>query len=166
MILFFSCTKKKETNIRDNKPYTGPIMQATHVKMLMSDSAKLKIQMNAPIQNEFTNGDRFFPKSILVYFYDRNGVIESSLQANYGQYIKNTGIYTVRGDVIIKGLGNAKQMNTEELHWNPTTQRIYTEKFVRITTATEVLTGNGLDASQDFKQYRIRNPKGVFAVKH
>ena len=58
-------------------------------------------------------------------------------------------------------------MNTEELKWMPQEHKVKIEKdkFVRIQTQNEVLTGMGLDANEDFKWYKITKPQGVFAVQ-
>jgi len=162
-VVFFSCTQatKKPT---DFKPYDGPVMQMNDVNTLFSDSAKVKVQMLAPLQNEFLNGDREFPNGFVLYFYDAKGDTNSTMTANHGKLVKLTGIYTATGNVIIRNTKEGKRMNTELLNWNPGTQKVYTEKFVRIQTKTEILTGNGLDANQDFKYYKIRNPEGVFSV--
>jgi len=43
-------------------------------------------------------------------------------------------------------------------------QKIYTDKFVRITTATEILTGEGMEANQDFSSWVILKPRGTIAL--
>ncbi len=159
----FSCKKASRTP-QDFKPYDGPIAQFEKVKMFYSDSAVVKVEMHAPLQNEFENGDRIFPKGIDLTFFDTDGLVNSTLTAHYARLDKLTGIYTVRGNVIIIGVKEYKKMNTEELYWNPATKRVYTDKFVRIETKEEILTGNGLDASQDFTSYKILYPTGVFSI--
>jgi LPS export ABC transporter protein LptC len=71
----------------------------------------------------------------------------------------------VRGNVIVKSLDKGQTLNTEELNWKPETKTVYTEKFVTITTAEEILKGEGLDAAQDLSRYKIRKPTGVFPLK-
>ena len=161
---FFSCNRK-DKNPKDVKPYNGPTAVMNEVNMLFSDSAIVKVQLIAPVQNEYLNGNRTFPKGVLIYFYDNDGTLNSSLSGNQGKFDKEKNLYTVKGDVIITGIKEYKKLNTEELHWNPITKKVFTDKFVRIETKEEILTGNGLDASQDFKQYAIRNVTGIFAVK-
>jgi lipopolysaccharide export system protein LptC len=61
---------------------------------------------------------------------------------------------------------NAKneQLNTEELVWNEKLQKFYTEKFVKISTPTQVIYGDGLESNQTFTQYKITNVKGIIGV--
>ena len=67
--------------------------------------------------------------------------------------------------MVVKNLQKKETLNTEELHWDRTKQEVFTDKFVRIETPTEILTGQGLRANQDFSRYRILKPTGIFTVK-
>ena len=43
--------------------YTGPLMETTNVRTLVSDSAKLKFELTAPLEQQFENGDLvIYPK--------------------------------------------------------------------------------------------------------
>ena len=86
------------------------------------------------------------------------------MQANSGVLDGETNIYTVTGDVKIRNLVEDKSLFTEELHWNPGTEKIYTDKNVIIIQDGEKITGTGLEASQDFENYEIKNPKGSFMI--
>jgi hypothetical protein len=68
--------------------------------------------------------------------------------------------------VVVVNNKKGETVNTEELNWSPTTKKIYTDKFVTITTADEVLKGEGLDTDQDFSYTRIRKPTGIFSLKN
>jgi len=51
-------------------------------------------------------------------------------------------------------------LNTEELFWKQTDQKIYTEQFVTIKQQEDVIYGTGLDAKQDLSDYVITHPYG------
>lgn len=162
LLFVFGC--KTDGKIKNLKKYDGPLIIATDVHTLFSDSALLKVELKAPLQYEYENGDRVFPKGIIIYFLEKDGHVSNSLKANHGKFYKSTGIYTATGNVIINDTVAHKKMNTEKLHWNPAKKKVYTDKFVRIETLTEVLTGNGLDANQDFSYYKIIKPTGIFSL--
>jgi LPS export ABC transporter protein LptC len=163
VVLLLSCKDESE-EVRKIQNYEGPLMQMNNVVTLFSDSAKVKVKLIAKVQDEYQNGDRIFPKGLVIFFFDSQGDTSSTLIANHGKYSKEKDTYTGTGNVIIRDLKEGKTMKTELLNWNPSTKKVFTDKFVRIQTATEILTGNGLDANQDFKYYKIRNPTGVFSV--
>jgi hypothetical protein len=55
-------------------------------------------------------------------------------------------------------------LNTEELFWEPKKEIIYTDKFVRIETDGEIITGEGMEAPQDFSTWRLKNFHAVISL--
>jgi len=163
LLLVIACQKKSLVEII---PYNGPLIDVDSVETLYSDSAILRVRLRAPKEFEFQNGNREFPKGVDIEFFDNHGVKSSTLVANTGYYDKERDIYTVRGDVKINSMLESKKMNTEELHWNPHLDKIYTDTnvFARIETPDEILTGRGLVTNQQFTKYKFKDPEGVFTV--
>ena len=63
------------------------------------------------------------------------------------------------GVVVINEKG--EKLNTEHLVWDKKTEKITSDVFVKITTDSEVLMGEGLISNQDFTEYRILKPRGI-----
>ena len=147
--------------------YTGPLLETTNVRTLFSDSAHLKLQLTAPLEQQFENGDVLYPKGMVVTFYTDGGKkVLNTLSANYGKVDKLKNIYTMRGNVRVVNEPQQQRMNTEELFFDRNKRQIYTDSamFVRVETPTETLTGYGLTANQDFSRYRILKPVGIFTI--
>lgn len=145
--------------------YTGPIVETTNVLTLFSDSARLKFRLQAPLEQKYDQGDVWYRKGVRLTFYDRQGRAQNTLRGNVGHFDKAQNLYRVRGQVQVESAVKKQQVDTEELFYDQNKQRIYTDKFVRIETATEVLTGTGLTANQDFSRYTILHPTGTFLLK-
>ncbi len=145
--------------------YTGPFRETANVLTLYSDSAKVIIRLQAPMQEDYENGDVIFPDGIDVEFLEEGEVVTSTLLANYGKQERNRDLYLVRGNVVVENLQKQEKLETEELYWNKAKAQIYTDKFVKITTPEEILMGHGLQANQDFSNYRIKKVTGVFSLK-
>jgi LPS export ABC transporter protein LptC len=156
---------RHEKRIKQPVTYKGPLREVRTPEMLFSDSARLKMHLKAPLQLEQTNGDQHFPKGVYIEFYNEAGVKSTTLKANKGIRYASTNLYNVRGNVIVRNLEKGRNAQHGGLTWKPETKRIFTEKFVTITTAEEILKGEGLDAMQDMTRYRIRKPTGVFPLK-
>ncbi|MBJ6107544.1 LPS export ABC transporter periplasmic protein LptC [Hymenobacter sp. BT523] len=158
-----SCDKQKVTG--PTLVYTGPLMETTNVVELISDSAKLKFQLTAPLQQQFENSDFVWPKGVKVTFYSPDGkkTVVNTLTAKYGKYDKAKNLYTMRGAVQVVNVPKAQRMDTEELFFDKNKQIIYTDSAmaVRVETPTEILSGHGLWAKQDLNPYRIYNPTGI-----
>ena len=147
--------------------YTGPLMETTNVRTLFSDSARLKLILTAPLEQNFENGDAIYPKGMKVTVFARDGkTVLNTLAANYGKVDKAKNLYIMRGKVNAANVPNQQVMKTEELFVDRNKQLIYTTPTmaVEVVTPAERLTGFGLTANQDFSRYRIAQPTGVFSI--
>ena len=162
ILLLASCTEKQTS---EPVEYTGPLREAMDVEMLHAEKDKIKVKMVAKRILEFKNGDREFPEGIYLEFYDETGRMTSSLKANHAYYFKKENHWRGRGKVEVKNIEKRQQLNTEELFWDPTSKKIFTEKFVTINLESEVIYGTGLDALQDMSSYTIKKPAGDFEIK-
>lgn len=161
-----SCQKQAE-EVKKQTPYAGPMLETTQVLTLMSDSAKLRLRLTAPLEQIYENGDQVYPKGVNLTFLGEDGkTVVNTITGKYGKLDKNKNLYTMRGDVRVTNVVKQQRMNTEEAFYDKSKATIYTEKDteVRVTTPTESLTGRGLTANQDFSRYKILTPTGVFAV--
>ncbi|QNL21459.1 LPS export ABC transporter periplasmic protein LptC [Hyphobacterium sp. CCMP332] len=163
--LLLSCGDQ-DLSEKDFRPYEGPISIIENFELTYSDSAKIKVRLMAKKQLEYGNGDRFFPEGVYIEFYNKEEVLETTLQANKGKLDGKTKIYTATGDVKIHNLIQSKSLFSEELHWDPAKELIYTDKNVIIIQDGEKITGTGLEASQDFETYEIKNPRGSILINN
>ena len=148
--------------------YTGPLLQTEHVVMMISDSARPHIFLTAPLKQQFDNGDILYPKNARVLFYDKTGkLVVNIIEAKWAKYESAKQLYIMRGDVRVNNVPQRQKLNTEELFYDRGKQQIFTDRkmFVRVETPTEVLTGYGLTAKQDFSLYSIFKPLGTFTLE-
>lgn len=164
-IFFLSCAEKIDQENVYVAPYTGPMMTANNIKTIYSDSGETKLILEAPVQLQLQNNDREFPEGVYVEFFDEMKDPKAILTSNYAIFYKEKNLYKISGKVIIDNKRDGKKMSTEELFWSPETKKIYTDKFLIIETANEVIKGEGMDATQDFSSYTIRKPIGIVSVK-
>lgn len=164
-MLAATACRKETPEAKKEVEYKGPLLETSNVLTLYSDSAKLQIRYTAPLEQQFENGDKLYPKGINVTFFSEGGTqVLNTLRGNYGRYDKTKNLYFIRGDVRVSNEQKKQSMKTEEMYFDQVKQLIYTDKFVRIETQTEILTGTGMTANQDFSRYTILNPEGVFTI--
>ncbi len=165
LVALAGCDKQKLTGPRtvDN----GPFMETTNVLTLVSDSAKLKFQLTAPLEQRYENGDDVYPKGMVVTFYSADGkkTVINTLTAKYGKFEKVKNLYIMRGAVRVVNVPEQQNMTTEELFFDQNKQLIYTDSamFVKVETPTEYIDGYGLKANQNFSRYSISRPTGILA---
>ena len=140
--------------------------KATDVTIILSKNGKVKGRL---FSKEFIRNDIAKPpytdmkNGLKLEMYDDSTQIESTLTAKYARYYEAAGNILVRDSIVVVNK-KGERLSTEELVWNQKLEKFYTEKFVRITTATQVIYGDGMEANQDFTWYRITNIKGVLQV--
>jgi len=163
--LLAGCQKKEEAP--KQIVYKGPLFETENVVTLLSDSARLHIRLTAPLEQLFENSDRLYPKGAKVTFYDKPGkMVVNTLVAKWVKYDNSKQLYIMRGAVKVANEPERQTLDTEELFYNSGQKKIYTDTamFVRVQTPTEVLTGYGLTANQDFSRYGILRPVGTFTL--
>lgn len=140
--------------------------RAQDVTLIYSEKGKVKARIYAKeyISNEMAKPPYMDMKSgIKAEVYNDSMKVESTLTANYARYYEKQGNFLIRDNIVVVNK-KGETLNTEELVWNQNIQKFFTEKFVKITTPTLVMYGDGLEANQDFSWYRILNQKGTMLV--
>ena len=162
--LLISCngemSKEAEKSI-----YQGPQRTLENAEIFHSDSGRLKAKIIAEKVFNLQNGDREAPEGMFITFYERDGSKSSTLEADYAYYNGEKKIWQAQGNVIVHNIQNKETLKTEELFRNPKTGDVNTEKFVKIETPEEVITGTGLVAKQDFSSWSLKQPEGIFVIE-
>ena len=134
--------------------------------VLYTDSAKVKARLTAPKMEHYMDKEPYveLTEGINLVFYDQNGEITSHLTANYAINYERQGLMEAKGDVVlINELG--ERLNTEHLIWNQNEKKIYSEVFVKITTADEIIWGKGFESNQSFTNFKIKDIRGTILVE-
>ncbi len=145
--------------------YQGPMRTLENTEIIHSDSGRIKARVLAKKILNYQNEDREVPEGMFVTFYEKDGAKSATLRADYAYYTSEDKIWKARGNVVIHNMQNQETLKTEELFWNPRTGEVNTEKFVKIETPEEVITGTGLTARQDFSTWSIKHPEGIFVIE-
>jgi LPS export ABC transporter protein LptC len=166
-IIVFSCT----TNIEQVERVTNftqlPTQTIFNSSIQFTDSAIVTFKVTAGKIDRYSDKEAphdEFSDGVEVLSFDGNGNIESTILAlravNYPEESRMEAI-----DSVTLENNEGKKLETELLIWNQKENRIHTDKHVKITTANEILFGEGLDAKDDFSSYEIRNITGRIKVK-
>jgi len=156
---FYSCTNdlKDVMALPSNK--LSPSQTADTVSLIYTDSSQLKIVLKANrlIQFDKNVSEPFtiLPNGVNVTFFDNEEKISSTLKANYAIRYQLTKKMEARYAVEVVN-NKGEKLETEKLTWDEVNKRIYTSEFVKITTATQIITGKGLESNEDFSRYSIK----------
>ena len=164
---FVACENdlKKVEKIASNEA-SLPVEVSKEVELIYSDSSIVRAKLLTPTLKFYkvTNAYHEMPDGLFVEFYGTNKNIESTLSAKYGRKFQNQGIIEVRDSVVVIN-EKGERLDTEKLIWNEKTKKIYTNSFVRITTLKDVMFGEGMEANQNFTNYRIYKYRGSVSLE-
>ena len=162
-----SCKNDVQTVLSLDVVDTLPEMTARDIEIYYSERGKVQIKLVSPYLVNETEEEPLliFPDGFTVYFYDSTMNIQSTITADYGISHEKKKIMEARHNVVVENIQKGEKLNTEELFWDRNKQEIYSNKFVRLTTGEQVITGDGLTSKEPFDEILITNPKGLLEFK-
>ena len=165
LLLFTSCSRgEKVFGEAVTERDSLPVLATYDVNTLISDSGLIRYRI---VADEWLIFDRktpsywSFEKGVYLEKFDENHVVDADIKADTAYYYDNDRLWELRGDVAIKNL-KGERFNTELLFWDEKTQRVYSDRFIRIEQVDKVVTGEGFESNQSMTEYTIFKPGGVF----
>ena len=164
-ILLFSCENDVAEIAKFDSVDTLPAQQGKNVEILYSKEGRTEFKLNAPVLNRYSGNKAYneMPNGVAIEIYDSLGNISTSLTSKYAIDRDFEEIMVARGDVVVIN-AEGEKLNTEELIWNQKTEKITSNVFVKITTADQIIMGDGLESNQDFSRYTIKKIRGIINI--
>lgn len=162
LFLINSCTNKVEDIYSLYFSEAPPGELATGVDVLYSDSSILQVRITGPVMKRSTEGGQVkeeFPEGMQVEFYDKNGIVESWLDAKYGVRNPQDNEVVVRDSVVMKNT-RGEILRTSELKWNERDGNVYTNKYIQYSSPDEIIKGFGFRADANFTRFEINAVTG------
>jgi LPS export ABC transporter protein LptC len=162
-----SCRNDVQTILSLDVVDTLPELTARDIEILYSENARVKMKLVSPrLVNKTEEEDLLlFPEGFTVFFYDSAMNLQSTIKADFGISYEKKKIMEARHNVVVENIGKQETLNTEELFWDRGKQVIYSNKFVKITSGEQVITGDGLNSVEPFDILEVKNPKGLIEIK-
>lgn len=140
---------------------------ATGVTIKITDSGQRIAEIQSPLMERYGGKNPYLEmtKGLRAQFFNKQGVKENQLDANYGISHENQKLIEVRNDVRLENI-EGERLNTEKLTWDQASKKIFTDQFVKITTKEEVIYGEGFESNQNFTEYKIFKIRGTISLKN
>lgn len=151
--LIFSC--KAESPRKIQRPTTYPDQVVENTAMFFTVNGVRSAEIKVKHLEKYEKEDLSRGKGIFADIYDREGKHISTLQADSGWIREKRQELMVMGNVVVR-TDQGMILETQSLSWNPKTNKVTTEDFVRLTKGKDVITGYGLEADQELKQFKIK----------
>lgn len=147
----------------------APTIQGTNIRVIYSDSARVKVQVQAPAYKQYPNAERpymEFEDGLEVYFYDDSARIESEIRADYTIYYMEERLWHATGNVVAQKFDNGDALYTDELFWNENEELIYSESYTRVISEDNTLYGkNGFRSHQNLSNWQLIGSSGTINVQ-
>ncbi len=141
---------------------------ATEVELIYSDSAIIRVIVMGDTMITHTknrsNAEQEFPAGIKVDFYGPSRRVQSELTSKYAIRYEAKKQIVIRDSVVWKSK-EPEILETEELIWDERDEKVFSKRFVKITTPEDVFYGYGFEADQEFKKWKILAPMGEMQLK-
>lgn len=167
LLLFSSCDgNKKVVGEAITERDSLPSMMTTGVVTLISDSGVTRYRMNA---EEWSVYDRKVPshwafeKGVYLEQFDSVFQVEASVKSDTAYFYDKEKLWKLIGNVDIKNR-KGERFNTELLFWNQATQKVYTDKFIRIQQPDRIINAYGFESNEQMSIYTLHNITGIFYV--
>ena len=167
ILLSTSCGKENkevvDVSFDPEKSYT---MKALDISTLISDSGITRYRLNTKKWLVFEKAAEphwYFPDGVYVEKFDTLFRAEASIKADTAYYYDKKGLWKLIGNVKVSSLAGERFV-TSLLFWDQRTEKVYSDKFIKIEQAERAITGIGFESNQSMTLYKIFNPQGVFPV--
>ncbi len=134
-----------------------PIQESWNSKILFTENGKLKGILYTDYLEAYNKPKEKLLENVKVEFFNSSGKKTSQLTSKRGRIDDLTqDMYAIDSVVAVNDSAKVK-LESEELMWRKKDEKIVSDKFVRITTETEVIEGYGLVSDQSIENYVIKN---------
>ena len=165
--LLFSCGKKAQITSYDNETLMTESSENRTITMM--ENGKRSYTFTSPLMEGYrlaTNPYQEFRRGIEMTTYtDSLSLPEVTITANYAIYYERQKLWEAKGNVVVirrdreegdttvKGL---TEVYTQQLFWNATTKKIYSNVDTKVLQADGWHFGVGFDADDDLKNIHFR----------
>ena len=167
LFLFSACAKEQPMTSAITNRDSVPIMITRDVSSYISDSGVVRYKI---INEEWKVFDRLdpshwsFEQGIYLERFDDSLNVEAVIVADTAYYYDKQELWELRGDVHIENIQD-EQFDTQLLFWNQKSERVYSDRYIRIRQQKRIITGVGFTSNQDFTDYTIKQTQGIFPIK-
>lgn len=167
--IFFLITSC-ENNLKDveqisAKKVSLPVDKSTGVTMLYSDSGFVKAKMMTPEYLHYKTDKPYIEmkKGVTVIFYNIQQQEISRVTSDYAIRRENEKLVELRKNVVATN-ERGQTFKSEELIWDETKGRFFSNQLVSVTSKGNTLYGNNFWSNQDFSYYEITQASGDLSL--
>lgn len=164
--IVLSC-ENKNSSIPKFDILSLPSLTAKAFETEFNDSGRLQITMSAPLLQKYDSKDNPFTEftsGIHVVFYNGKITPEGNVTAKYAKYTNTNNLWELKDSVVVINESNGK-LETELLYWDQQKDRIYTDRFVRITNQDQITLATGFESDSKLSVQKLKKVSAIIPLK-
>ena len=99
-------------------------------------------------------------RPVNLTLYDEQGAVAGVVTARAGVLNTRTQLMTATGEVIVQSEGRGQRIETEELHFDPNRDRVWSEVATTLHRDGTTLRGTGFTSNTRLTDTRLTQPRG------
>ena len=167
ILVLQSCSPSLEnTATLDVERDSAAVLKSYNVTTLVSDSGITRFRVTTPEWLVFDKKAKptwEFPQGIHLEQFDENLEVHSEVDAKKAIYyteleewILSDSVYAVNVD--------GERFESDILYVHQKEDRIFTDKYVKITQEDKIITGLGMESNQRLTKYTVLKPQGIIPL--
>lgn len=162
-----ACSKEEAEKleaVKDRKVLPG--LATKKITTVISDSGITRYRIYTDQWDIFDRASEpywNFPKGLHFERFDEKLNIDANFHSKTAKYFEHKRLWEFKGNVKAVNI-KGEMFETDLLYWDQAQERIYSDKFIRVTQAERVITARGFESDQSLTKYNFKNVEGVFAL--
>ena len=168
LLILPGCSERNEIKapgVGDDEPVENvirPDEQIKNAQITLFDGSIKTVDILADYIEKYNKQDSALAWDLDVTFFDSEGKVSSKLFADSG-YIRESIKYMVANGNVVVLSEDSSRLETEQLIWHGSKDKIENDVFVRLYQHGDTLEGIGIESFKPYKGFKIKKQgKGVF----
>jgi LPS export ABC transporter protein LptC len=153
-LLFGGCGQQRSIG-PSMPPSELPDQEVEDFALTETDGGKLQWKLYARVAQMYEARNRIVVNGVRVDFFDEHGQRASQLTAREGEINQMTHDMLATGNVVLQ-TNEGTRMSTEEMRFVNRTQKIMSDRLVRVERTGDVLTGVGFESDPDLSHFEFK----------
>ena len=168
-ISLLSCGKEAK-HTADMSKETLMSEMSTNLTIIVSENGRPSYRFTTPLVEGYSLARepyREFRKGVNIVTFKDDSMHneESHMRSNYAIYYSRLKLWEAKGDVVATN-SEGKELYTQQLFWNSTTRRIYSNVDSKIVdnVTGDIYIGEGFESDEEMEEWKFRKMKGTMRV--
>lgn len=130
------------------------------VQQYLTEDGVRRATLNADTAFVYVDSSKVDLRKVHLLLFEQDGKNAADLVSKTGELNQRTNAMVARGNVVLVAQGTGDRIETQELHYDPNTHKVWsTVQTTRIQNGART-TGDGFTADDQFKNVEVMHPRG------